>query len=184
MRIKSRYFERGVLPRLMEDINNALKPFPEFREELFDRLYTFFRRYFSESGSIYFRYTPLHERVYEQVYTDDRDVMLFWKTHMLYYVKSDRLFQSMDLEVDGFRFYFNVSKLEHKRANEKRTLVFALDEVRQDGVLTFSVTYSERGRKTKIDDIRRQIERSLGLKKYSDAVAEQDASGRSTTRCS
>ena len=29
--------------------------------------------------------------VYEKVYTDEQDVVLFWKTHMLYYVKTDRL---------------------------------------------------------------------------------------------
>lgn len=52
MRIKAKYYEKGVLPRLQADIDEALKPFPDFREELFDRLYTFFRRYFSESGSI------------------------------------------------------------------------------------------------------------------------------------
>lgn len=44
MRIKSRYYERGVFPRLKEDedIDKTSEPFPEFREELFDR-------YFSES---------------------------------------------------------------------------------------------------------------------------------------
>ena len=41
MRIKSRYYEEGVFPRLREDIDRALEPFPEFREELFDRLYAF-----------------------------------------------------------------------------------------------------------------------------------------------
>lgn len=81
MRIKSRYYEQGVFPKLKQDIDIALQSFPSFREELFDKLYTFFSRYFSESGSIYFRYTPLHQNVYERVYTDDRDVMLFWKTH-------------------------------------------------------------------------------------------------------
>ncbi|MEK7281186.1 MAG: site-specific DNA-methyltransferase, partial [Chloroflexota bacterium] len=64
MRIKSQYCEKGVFPRLQQDIEAALKPFPEFREELFDKLYDFFSRYFSESGSIYFRYTPLHQNVY------------------------------------------------------------------------------------------------------------------------
>ena len=59
MRIKSRYYKKGVFPQLSKDIDEALKPFPNFREELFNRLYTFFNRYFSESGSIYFRYTPL-----------------------------------------------------------------------------------------------------------------------------
>ena len=86
----------------MQDIDAALQAVPaSFREELFDKLYDFFHRYFSESGSIYFRHTPLHQNVYEKVYTDDRDVMLFWKTHMLYYVKTDRLFNSMEVEVDG-----------------------------------------------------------------------------------
>src|SRR3990172_7177945 len=118
MRIKSRYYEQGVFPQLQRDINAALKPFPDFREELFDKLYTFFQRYFSESGSIYFRYTALHQNVYEKVYTDDRDVVLFWKTHMLYYVKTDRIFNSMGVEVDGVKFYFDAGKMELKRANE------------------------------------------------------------------
>jgi hypothetical protein len=75
----------------------ALKPFPGFRQELFDKLYDFFHRYFSPSGSIYFQHTPAHKNIYEKVYTDDRDVVLFWKTHMLYYVKTDRLPDSKDL---------------------------------------------------------------------------------------
>jgi len=65
MRIKARYYENGVFPKLHQDVEKALKPFPAFREELFDKLYDFFHRYFSESGSIYFRYTPLHQNVYE-----------------------------------------------------------------------------------------------------------------------
>jgi hypothetical protein len=126
MRIKSRYYERGVFPQLKQDIDAALRPFPAFREELFDKLYDFFSRYFSESGSIYFARTRYHDSVYERVYTDDRDVMLFWKTHMLYYVKTDLLFQSMEIEADGQKFFFDVSTLEHKKANEKRALVFDL----------------------------------------------------------
>ena len=105
MRIKSRYYEKGVFPKLQSDIEEVLKPFPEFREELFDKLYTFFNRYFSESGSIYFRYTPIQQNVYEKVYTDDKDVILFWKTHMLYYVKTDRLFKNLEVETDGFKCF-------------------------------------------------------------------------------
>lgn len=124
MRIKSRYYEKGVFPKLLEDIDEALKPFSAFLDELFERLYDFFHRYFSESGSIYFRYTPLHQNVYEKVYTDDKDVMLFWKTHMLYYVKTDRLFLSLDVELDGTKFHFDVSTLERAfRVFEKQTEV-------------------------------------------------------------
>ncbi len=174
MRIKARYYERGVFPRLKEDIDRALEPFPEFREELFDRLYTFFRRYFSESGSLYFRFTPPHEHVYEKVYTDDRDVVLFWKTHMLYYVKTDRLFRSMGVEVDGFRFYFDAAALEHKRANERRDLVYIFRQRREDGTLVFTVTCSERGRTTSIDNIRRAVRDAMGLSRYTGAVPSEE----------
>ena len=157
MRIKSRYYTEGVFPHLKQDIDSALEPFPGFREELFDKLYTFFERYFSESGSIYFRYTPLHQNIYEKVYTDDRDVVLFWKTHMLYYVKTDRIFNSLKVEVDGLDFFFDASNIEHKKANEKRDVVFSFRDVAQDGTLVFDTAYSVRGRVTKIDEILRDL---------------------------
>ncbi|MBU4350605.1 site-specific DNA-methyltransferase [bacterium] len=159
MRIKSRYYEKGVFPKLQKDINEALNPFPNFREELFNRLYTFFNRYFSESGSIYFRYTPLHQNVYEKVYTDDKDVMLFWKTHMLYYVKTDRLFKNLKVEMDNFKFFFDVSELEYKRANEKKEIVFEFKEKRGEGTIVFNAYYSERGKKTKIIDTLRALKK-------------------------
>jgi adenine specific DNA methylase Mod len=159
MKIKSRYYEKGVFPKLQKDIDEALKAFPNFREELFNRLYTFFNRYFSESGSIYFRYTPLHQNVYEKVYTDDKDVMLFWKTHMLYYVKTDRLFKNLKVEVDNFKFFFDVSKLEYKRANEKKEIVYEFKEKREEGTIVFNVYYSERGKKTKTIDTLRVLKK-------------------------
>lgn len=36
MRIKSRYYTKGGFPKLRKDIEKALKPFPEFSEELFE----------------------------------------------------------------------------------------------------------------------------------------------------
>ena len=155
MRIKAKYFEEGVFPTLQKDIGELLKPFPDFRDELFEKLYTFFNRYFSESGSIYFSYTPIHQNIYEKVYTDEDDVILFWKTHMLYYVKTDRVFNNLPVEVDGLRFFFDVSTLEHKKANEKKEIVYEFKEKRGDGVIVFNVFYSEKGKKTKIDEILR-----------------------------
>lgn len=174
MRIKARYFEQVMMPHLQKEIDQAVRPFPDFREELFDKLYTFFKRYFTESGSIGFFFTPYHQSVYEQVYTDDRDVMLFWKTARLYYVKTDRLFRSMKVELDGFHFFFDVSTLEHKKANEKRELVFAFEGRQDDGTLVFTVTYSEKGRTTRLDEIRRAIRDALGLKKNTDAVPSEE----------
>ena len=154
MKIKATYFEGGVFPQLMRDIDAACRPFEKsFREELFDKLHDFFRRYFSESGSIYFRHTAAHENIYERVYTDDRDVMLFWKTHMLYYVKTDRLFNSMEVAVDDERFLFDVSGMELKRANEKRELIYEFKRREVEGRLVFTVAYSEKGRRTKTEEL-------------------------------
>jgi adenine-specific DNA-methyltransferase len=171
MRIKSRYYTQGVFPLLHKDINAALKPFPDFREELFDKLFTFFQRYFSESGSIYFRYTSLHQNIYEKVYTDDRDVILFWKTHMLYYVKTDRIFTSLNVEVDEVKFFFDASKIKLKKANEKRLTVYAFRKAEADGTLVFDVSYSEKGRSTKVDDILRAIKQA-GQKVSDETLAQ------------
>ncbi len=56
MKIKSRYYEKGVFPKLQEDIKKALKPFPEFGEELFDKLYTFFNNRFKKTKSYAWRF--------------------------------------------------------------------------------------------------------------------------------
>lgn len=157
MRLKQRYFQHALQTALQQTIQQQLQPFPDFRPELFDKLYTFFKRYFTESGSIGFFFTPYHQSVYERIYTNEQDITLFWKTARLYYIKTDRLFQSMDIELDEFRFHFDASTLEHKRANEKRQLIFHFKERKDDGTLVFTVAYSERGTITKIDDLRRQI---------------------------
>ena len=162
MKIKSNYYEKGVFPKLQADIDKAVKLFSEpkkFKEELFDKLYTFFHRYFSESGSIYFNFTPSSQDIYEKVYTDDKDVMLFWKTHMLYYVKSERLFKNLDVPIDDFKFFFDVSEIQHKKAFEKKEIIFEFKEVRKNGVIVINVFYSERGRKTKIDEIQKALKK-------------------------
>jgi len=97
MKIKSNYYSKIVQPELQQLIENELinNNIQAFKEELFEKLYTFFKRYFSESGSIYFTYTPWSERIYERVYDPEKDVILFWKTHMLYYVKTEKKLQKL-----------------------------------------------------------------------------------------
>jgi len=158
MKIKSNYY-RKIEQLLKEDIEKALEKYPSFRDELFDKLYSFFSRYFTESGSIYFNSTSFHNNIYEKVYTDEKDVILFWKTQMLYYVKTDRIFRSLEFESDGFKFSFDASKIENKKANEKRSLIFELNKVREDGTIVFDVSYSERGAKTKQDEILKAIKK-------------------------
>ena len=158
MRIKSNYYCK-IEEILKKDIETALKSYPKFRDELFDKLFSFFSRYFTESGSIYFNSTPFHNNIYEKVYTDEKDVILFWKTQMLYYVKTDRIFRGLPVEFNGFKFYFDASKIETKKANEKRSLIFELSKVREDDTIIFGVSYSEKGTKTKQDEILKAIKR-------------------------
>ena len=164
MHIKSQYY-REFKKQLATDIRKKLNEVGhKFEEELYNKLYTFFKKYFSESGSIYFSYTPLQERVYERIYRDDKDVMLFWKTHMLYYVKTERLYQNMDFQDEDnlIWYHFDVSELEHKKNNEKKELVFEYeDSFREDSrKIFFKVKYAENGSKTKMEDILKKIKKS------------------------
>ncbi len=161
MKIKSSYFE-CVFDNLTNEISEKTKNFPEFKEEIFDKLYSFFKTYFSESGSIYFSYTPLKSNVYERVYTNQKDIALFWKTHMLYYVKTDKLWNNLTIDFDNngisYKIHFDVSKLEHKKANEKKEIIYELTNI--DGKeITFNVLYSERGKVTKTDEILKEFKK-------------------------
>lgn len=161
LKIKSEYYKK-ILEQFKKEVEEEQIITDSFKEEFFDKLYSFFEKYFSESGSVYFVKTANWQRVYEQVYTDNKDVVLFWKTHMLYYVKSDILFQSMNIEVTddetgiSYSFYFDVGTLQNKKNNEKKEIVFTFREVKEENdkkIYIFDVAYSERGTKTKINDI-------------------------------
>ncbi len=170
LKIKSKYYSL-ILKKFKEQVDNERIIDNSFKEEFFDKLYSFFEKYFSESGSVYFVKTANYQRVYEKVYTDNKDVVLFWKTHMLYYVKSDILFKSIDVNISDeefgeYDFYFDVKNLQAKQNNEKKELVFTFREIQVEKtgeevlnkkqgkkVFVFDVAYSERGKKTNIDNI-------------------------------
>ncbi|MBC6413543.1 MAG: site-specific DNA-methyltransferase [Chromatiales bacterium] len=165
MCIKRNYF-RSIRPELMENIKRRATPNTAFREELFDKLYTFFHRYFCDSGSIYFRHLPAFSKIYERVYQDGQDVALSWKTQMLYYVKSDVLVHSMPVELRDAdksystqHFYFDVSECTHKRNNERREFIYAFDKVKKEGdkqVICLKVGYKEGNKKSQTEEIIRE----------------------------
>ncbi len=165
LKIKERYYGK-VIAKLKDEIEQDPVVTYSFKENFYDMLYNFFEKYFSECGSVYFVKTSNWQRVYEKVYNDNKDVVLFWKTHMLYYVKSDILFKNTYLKINdekensNYVFYFDVGSLKQKQNNEKKELVFEYKEVRTgkvadvhdeisgDKTFVLSVCYSERGRKT------------------------------------
>ena len=184
MRMKRGYF-KSLRPKLMEKIDNRAEKDTAFREELFDKLYTFFNRYFCESGSIYFRHLPAFSKTYERVYSSDEDVALSWKTHMLYYVKSDILVRSMPVTLEDKQqpaqkklFYFDASQVEHKRNNERREFVFEFAKVEKSpegNVVHLSVSYSQKGRKTKLETIIKKARNAPGAKVMLSEDDLQDA---------
>ncbi|MEM0230596.1 MAG: site-specific DNA-methyltransferase [Candidatus Woesearchaeota archaeon] len=162
MKIKSSYFDI-IFSELQKEIQEKTKEFPDFKEEMFDKLHTFFKTYFSESGSIYFSYTPLKSKIYEKVYTNNKDVALFWKTHMLYYVKTDKIWHNLTVDFDEegvkYKINFDVSNLEHKKANEKRNIIYELKSIKNKEI-TFTVIHSEKGKVTKTDDILKEFKKN------------------------
>ncbi|MEM5832126.1 MAG: site-specific DNA-methyltransferase [Candidatus Aenigmatarchaeota archaeon] len=158
MKIKEKYFKKVLLQKLNNKVEEILSKYPKFELELFEKLYTFFSRYFSESGSIHFVNTPYYHQVYDKIYTDKEDVILFWKTKNLYYIKTDRIFNSMEIEIEEnnklFKFFFNTNTLEYKKGNEKKEVIFELNQQETSSKkIVFNVYYSERGKETKIEEI-------------------------------
>lgn len=158
--IKQNYYKKSI-SSLKNKIDNDSIVNGSFKEELYDKLYSFFEKYFSESGSVYFVKSNNWQQVYEKIYTDNKDVIMFWKTNMLYYVKSDILFNDLYIKVEdennNYDFYFDVGNLKQKQNNEKRDIIYSfsskkkvLIDNKQIEAYCFSVSYSERGKKNNI----------------------------------
>ena len=159
MRIKTNYY-RQIEEQLRNDINSALKDYPNFREELFNRLHDFFHRYFSQNGSIHFNETAFHNNIYEKIYSDEQDVVLFWKTKMLYYVKSDMLYRNLKLNIGRYKAVFVCDKLHGKQTNEKNNLIFSLQKVTSDRKIIMEVQRAQNGSTTQQDKILQELKKT------------------------
>ncbi len=157
LKAKSKYYQskKQELEKLIDckcQDNNDLK------EELFDKLYSFFKRYLSANGGIYFNDTPLYDNLYTKSDYEKcslkKDTALFYKTKDLYYVKSETNYKDFCFELENILFNFDTSSLESKKNNEKIDLVFNLkDTDAKTNTLNFSVTLSSQGNQTKISEI-------------------------------
>ncbi|GAA7837319.1 hypothetical protein HpMS17_04150 [Helicobacter pylori] len=157
MKAKSKYYQskKQELEKLIGlkcQNNNDLK------EELFDKLYSFFKRYLSANGGIYFNDTPLYDSLYTKSDYEKcslkKDTALFYKTKDLYYVKSETIYKDFCFELENMVFNFDTSSLESKKNNEKVDLVFNLKNTdTKTNTLNFSVTLSSKGNQTKISEI-------------------------------
>ena len=101
---------------------------------------------------------------------------------MFYYVKTDRLFKDLEVEIPpvsplnkggtkgGFKFFFDVSQLQHKKAFEKKQVIYDFKEKAKNGRLVFDVSYTERGKKTKITEILKALKHVLSKSEGKEGV--------------
>ena len=165
--IKHTYY-KNILDIFCSEIDEEKLIAGSFKEEFYDKLCCFFEKYFSEAGSIYFVNTARNKNVYEKVYSNNEDVTLFYKTNMLYYVKSETLYENMEVKVnDNISLFFDVSKIENKKNNEKTKLFFSFNSL-VDNTITIDVTYTKGNAKTNIGGIVKEV------KKKGIAVSEDD----------
>ncbi|OOC15796.1 site-specific DNA-methyltransferase [Helicobacter pylori] len=157
MKAKSQYYHHKK-QELKKLIDSKCQDNNDLKEELFDKLYSFFKRYFSANGGIYFNDTPLYDNLYTKSDYEKcslkKDTALFYKTKDLYYVKSETIYKDFCFELEGILFNFDASLLESKKYNEKVDLIFDLkDTDTKTNTLNFSVTLSSKGTQTKTSEI-------------------------------
>jgi len=171
MKLKSKHFEK-----IENKIQDKLY-FKKNKEEIYDKLYTFFHSYFDKSGGIMFANTPRWKNIYAKL--DSSDVELFYKTKDLYYIKTQKVYNSMEIKLEDptadFIFKFDVSDLGERKGNEKKEIEFYFVDYKQEDVkhyLTFKVKYKE----TPNYDVLKEI---LGCKDPKDVrkalLSEDDA---------
>jgi len=93
-----------------------------------------------DGTSLGFLTTPKQLFFNESVQNPNLDTQLLWKSKDFIYVKSDYLFKSMHIEVDGYKFFFDTSKLEYKKNDEKRELLYEFVGIK-DGSYHLLVKY-------------------------------------------
>ncbi|GAA7629268.1 hypothetical protein HpMMM30_12780 [Helicobacter pylori] len=157
LKAKSKYYQ-SKKQELEKLINCKCQNNNDLKEELFDKLYSFFKRYLSANGGIYFNDTPLYDSLYTKSGYEKcslkKDTALFYKTKDLYYVKSETIYRDFCFELENILFNFDASLLESKKYNEKVELIFDLkDTDAKTNTLNFSVTLSSNGRVTNIHEI-------------------------------
>lgn len=168
LKIKEKYYN-SVIEQFKKEVDQNPIINEGFKEEFFDKLCNFFDKYFSESGSIYFVQSANWQKVYEKIYTDNKDVVLFWKTNMLYYVKSDKILNSSDIKIEdkesglSYVFRFDTTQATQKQNNEKKGFLYTAkeavktktalhDSTSGDSTFVLSVGYESKS-KTKTEEI-------------------------------
>jgi len=131
-RTKVEFAKNVIVPALLKMLDEEVAKLisdpaeaEQLKLELLDKLYEFFVNFLSDDGtSLGFLTTPKQLFTNESIQNPNLDTQLLWKSKDFIYVKSDYLFKSMYIEIDGYRFFFDTSTLSYKKSDEKRELLY------------------------------------------------------------
>ena len=139
-RAKVEFAKNVIVPALLKTLDEEVAKLTSDPSEaeklkiaLLDKLYEFFSNFLSHDGtSLGFLTTPKQLFFNESVQNPNLDTQLLWKSKDFIYVKSDYLFKSMYVEIDGYKFFFDTSTLEYKKNDEKRELLYEFIGIKDD----------------------------------------------------
>lgn len=138
LEIKSQYFQsfKTELEEKIEQCGGI---------DIYNKLYTFFESYLNQTGVPFFNDTPIYKNIYARVYNNSKDTALFYKTQDLYYVKSDILYQSLEIQDknEKYTFCFEVDEDNAQNAdNSKNKIKFYLIKI-EDSKIYIQATYDK-----------------------------------------
>lgn len=138
LEIKSQYFQsfKAELEEKIEECGGI---------DIYNKLYTFFESYLNQTGVPLFNDTPIYKNIYARVYNNSKDTALFYKTQDLYYVKSDTLYEPLEIQDknEKYTFCFEVDKNNAQNAdNSKNKIKFYLIKI-EDSKIYIQVTYDK-----------------------------------------
>ncbi|WP_181881483.1 site-specific DNA-methyltransferase [Helicobacter sp. MIT 99-5507] len=119
LEIKAKYFKH-----LKSKLENFIGADTHENQDIYNKLYTFFDTYLNETGTPFFNNTPIYKNIYARVYSNSSDTSLFYKTQDLYYVKSDKLYKSMEFEGENYILKFDASEYKQNTDNTKNKIIF------------------------------------------------------------
>jgi adenine-specific DNA-methyltransferase len=139
-RAKVEFAKNVIVPELLKILDEEVAKLTSDPSEaeklkiaLLDKLYEFFSNFLSPDGtSLGFLSIPRQLFTNETIQNPSLDTQLLWKSKDFIYVKSDYLFKSMYIEVDGYKFFFDTSTLVYKKNDEKRELLYEFIGMKDD----------------------------------------------------
>ncbi|QOR04826.1 hypothetical protein [Campylobacter cuniculorum] len=128
MQIKYKYFNH-IKDSLEQEIDAQNDPWD--CRDIYNKLYTFFDSYLNDTGTPFFKDTPMYKNIYAKIYSNSKDTNLFYKTQNLYYVKSDTLYQSLILDDESgeYEVVFDASDCQQNKDNTKNKIFFKFENI-------------------------------------------------------